>query len=432
MTRAERCDVAVVGGGPAGIAAALSAAAMGARTTLLERDTRLGGNATHALVHTICGLYHLGTERPEFAHPGLPTRLAEALTRLGGAAAPESGGRAFYLPIRPPALADLVESACANAERLEVRTGVGLAEAQLAQDLQSPSQLVLHGSDGTVLLSAGVVVDTSGEAAVADLAGADTEMPPSEELQRPSFIFRLEDVEHAGYEGFTRLQLTASVARAARKGELPAGCESIVVRNDGVPGSLYATLTLPALPGRPYAPLDPDYLAALRAQAKEWAEAVVSFLRKSRPGFARARIADWPARVGVRETRRVRGRAALTREDVLAGRRRGDEVAISTWPIELWEDHRRPHMEWPVGACSVPLDALISRSHPCLGMAGRCLSASREALGALRVIGTALATGEAVGVAAALAADAGIGLAAVAPERVRDRIAEQADRYLLA
>jgi hypothetical protein len=194
---------------------------------------------------------------------------------------------------------------------------------------------------------------------------------------------------------------------------------------------LYATLTLPPLPGRPYTPLDQDYLETLRAQAKEWADAVVAFLRESRPGFARARIADWPARVGVRETRRVRGRVELTREDVLEGRRRRDEVAISTWPIELWEDHRRPRLEWPVAACSVPLEALVSRSHPRLGMAGRCLSASREALGALRVIGTALATGEAVGVAAALAADAGTGLAAVAPEHVRARIAEQADRYVL-
>ena len=83
-------------------------------------------------------------------------------------------------------------------------------------------------------------------------------------------------------------------------------------------------------------------------------------------------------------------------------------------------------------ACSVPLDALVSRSHPRLGMAGRCLSASHEALGALRVIGTALATGEAIGVAAALAAAAGIGLAEVSPERVRAAIAEQADRYVLA
>lgn len=431
MTGVERCDVAVVGGGPAGIAAALAAAAMGARTTLVERDARLGGNATHALVHTICGLYHPGPEGPELAHPGLPTRMAEALIRAGGAGAPESAGRVFYLPICPPAFADLAESACTKAVGLDVRTRSSLEGAQLGREADSPSRLVLHGSDGEAALAAAVVVDTSGEAAVAHLAGADTEMAPSEHLQRPSFIFRLEDVDVSGTEGFTRLQLTASVAHAARKGDLPPDCESLVVRNDGRPGSVYATLTLPPLPGLPYAPLERGYLETLYAQAKEWAEAVVAFLRENRPGFERARVADWPARVGVRETRRLLGRVALCRADVLEGRRRPDEVAISTWPIELWEDHRRPRMEWPGAGCSVPLDALVSRSHPYLGMAGRCLSASHEALGALRVIGTALATGEAVGVAAALAADAGIELASVAPERVRARIAELADQYVL-
>jgi len=92
------------------------------------------------------------------------------------------------------------------------------------------------------------------------------------------------------------------------------------------------------------------------------------------------------------------------------------------WPIELWSDHRRARFSEPKGPCGIPLGALVSRSHPSLGMAGRCLSASHDALGALRVIGTALATGEAIGVAAGLAADAGSSLAAVSPTDVRRAI----------
>ncbi len=74
----------------------------------------------------------------------------------------------------------------------------------------------------------------------------------------------------------------------------------------------------------------------------------------------------------------------------------------------------------------MPLGALVSATHPRLGMAGRCLSATHEALGALRVIGTALATGEALGVAAALAAAAGSDLGSIAPARVRAHIQEVA------
>lgn len=423
MTERERWDVAVVGGGPAGIAAALAAAARGARTLLLEREGRLGGNATHALVHTICGLYLPDTVPPAPAHPGLPLAFADALRRAGGALAPEAAGRVFYLPIRPRVFADLAEHLCAAAPHLVVRRRTALVALDLASGAGGLCRLRVRGAAEEETLEARIVVDTSGQAAAASLAGADTEMDAPARLQRPSFIFRLEGVEEPVLEGFRRLQLTASVARAARRGALPADCESVVVRGDGRPGSLYATLTLPPLEGRSYAPLDATYLEALHARARSLAEAVVAFLQETRPGFSLARVAEWPARVGVRESRRVLGREVMSRDDVLGGRRRPDqEVALSTWPIELWEDHRRPRFEHPAGPSSIPLDALVSRSHPALGMAGRCLSASHEALGALRVIGTALATGEAVGVAAALAADAGTSLREIAAARVRSHL----------
>jgi hypothetical protein len=427
MSDPLRTDVAVVGGGPAGVAAALASAGAGARTVLIEREGQLGGNATHALVHTICGLYLADTEAPTAAHPGLPGRLAAALAGAGGAGAPEAAGRVYYLPIRPAAFAALCERLCEAAPGLSVARRTSLVAMRATREAGVGSRLRLRGPDGETSLEARVVVDTSGDAAAADLCGADTEAAAPERLQRPSFIFRLEGVEsREAFASFARLRLTASVAHAARRGLLPPDCESVVVRSDGRPGSLYATLTLPALEGRPYAPLDPGYLDELGRHARQQADAVVAFLRVARPGFAGARVAEWPARVGVRETRRLVGRDVITREDVLAGRRREDEVALSTWPIELWEDHRRARFEHPAGPCSVPLGALVSRSHPALGAAGRCLSASHEALGALRVIGTALATGEAVGVAAALAADSGSPLGSIAPDRVRRHILERA------
>jgi hypothetical protein len=192
-----------------------------------------------------------------------------------------------------------------------------------------------------------------------------------------------------------------------------------LVRPGQEAGEAYLTLTLPRLPGRPFDPLNEDYLDSLHAQARVWAAAIVAFLRETRPSFAHCRLADFPRRVGVREGRRLRGQVVVERDDVLQGRRRDDEVALSSWPIELWDDHRRARFEYPEGPCGIPLGALVSASHPQLGAAGRCLSATHEALGALRVIGTALATGEAVGVAAALAVDGETALANVPPEKVR-------------
>jgi hypothetical protein len=178
-------------------------------------------------------------------------------------------------------------------------------------------------------------------------------------------------------------------------------------------------LNLPRPEDEAWAPLSAECVARLERRARDAAEAIARFLRETRRAFAAATLVEHPRRLGVRETRRVQGLVRVTADDVLAGRRRDDEVALSTWPIELWQDHRRPIFEQPAGACSIPLGALVSRTHPRLGMAGRCMSATHEALGALRVIGTALATGEAVGRAAALAADSGKALGEVAPSAVR-------------
>jgi hypothetical protein len=430
MTAQGHFDVAVVGGGPAGVAAALAAARAGARTLLLERENSLGGNVAQALVHTICGLYRSDAAEALPVQRGLGLRVAEALTKAGGAGPPTAAGRVFYLPIRPAAFAALCAALCAHTTGLTLHTRSLLDGIRLARKPGQPAELSWRGVGDSSEASASVVIDSSGDGAAAALGGADFELAPSDRLQRASFIVRLEGVSEAGLLGFARLQLSAAIAHAARRGELPAECESVVLRPDAEPGSLHLTFTLPALSARPFEPLDPDYIATLGARARSHAAQLVDFLRATREGFAGARVADWPSRVGVRETRRVLGRVVLEREDVLSGRRRDDEVALSSWPIELWEDHRRARFEHPAAPCGVPLGALVSRSHAGLGMAGRCLSASHEAHGALRVIGTALATGEAIGVAAAEAARAGAALDAVDPAAVRARIRDDAEKPL--
>jgi hypothetical protein len=186
-------------------------------------------------------------------------------------------------------------------------------------------------------------------------------------------------------------------------------------------GHVYVTLNLPR-PESGFDPLSPACIDVLQARARAGAEQLVTWLRQTRAAFEKCHVDAWPARVGIRETRRVRGCVGVSGADVRSGRRRDDEVAVSSWPIELWHDHRRARFEVPAGPCSIPLGALVSRTHPRLAMAGRCLAADHEALGALRVLGTALASGEAAGVAAALAADAGSSLREVAAQQVRDHI----------
>jgi hypothetical protein len=427
--KASHFDVAVVGGGSAGFAAALAAARSGARTLLLERSDILGGNVSNAFVHTICGLYQpAGEGEARYAHAGFPRRFAEALRAAGAAGNPERAGRVWVLPIQPPGFAELAAKLCAGARELEVRTRCPLLAAALATDRTGEQWLAAGAAVDPSRFTASVLVDASGDAALAWLGGAEFAEAGPEELQLPSLIFRISGVDRSELNGFARLRLSLAVAGAVRSQDLPGGCESVLVRPGGGADDVYVTLNVPRPEKAGYAPLDPEQLAALEERARASAAAVAEFLRRTRPAFAASRIDAWPRRIGVRETRRLVGRAELSGADVLEGRAREDEVAVSTWPIELWHDHRRAEFEYPAGACSIPLGALVSRSHPRLGMAGRCLSASHRALGALRVVGTALATGEAIGIAAALAADTGVPLAGVSPHEVKRRILELAAR----
>lgn len=410
--RAEAFDIAVVGGGSAGVAAALAAAREGARTALIERTDRLGGNAALALVHTLCGLYCLDGE-PSFSNGGIARELAEA---LGGR--PERAGRVWYLPMRPAAYSALLAERCAAEEpRLALMLGSALESAELGREANAGSRLRLRAGALTRELDAAVVIDASGDAAVAAFGGADFEMSPPDELQCPSYIFRLAGVAPEALDGFARVQLTSAIAGATRDGSLPLAAESVVLRSCGGPDDVYVTLNI-ARPAR-WQPLEEHCIGELEAGARAAAEAIARFLRETRDGFGASRLAEHPRRLGVRETRRALGLVVMTADDVLAGRRRDDEVALSSWPIELWRDHRRASFSWPAGASSIPLGALVSRTHPRLGLAGRCLSSTQEANGALRVIGTALATGEVIGRTAAFAADAGTALAAIAAARVR-------------
>lgn len=413
---ASRVDVAVIGGGPAGCAAAFAAAREGASVLLAEREARLGGNVTNAHVHTICGLFETDRETPAWLQTGLPRRFAEALQACGAAGPPERAGRVFVLPTSPPGVAEFLRTTLARAKRLELRTGAELIGADLDPTGQRDAQLSF--GDGT-RLSARIVIDTSGDGASSPCAGAAAELAPPETLQASSLIVRLAGVVPAATEGFARLKLTRALSGASRRGELPAPCESVLIRPGLAPETAYLTLNLPKGSAALH---DPGQRRAATGAAKALAEQIVSYLRNTRDGFAEARVEAWPVHVGVRETRRLRGRSTVSEADVLAGRRCDDEVARSGWPIELWEDHRRARFSYPSGPCSVPMGALISETFPTLGMAGRCLSATHTAHAALRVIGTALATGEAVGVAAALACDAGASLPDVAPATIRARI----------
>jgi hypothetical protein len=426
-------DVLVVGGGLAGLSVALSAAVAGANTLLIERSTVLGGNATQAYVHTICGLF----EPPQdeslvYANPGFAPWFAAGLVNFGGALAPEVHGRVGVLPIFPPRLAAFAQSKVSEFPRLREELNsqlTGLRIERAAGDEIALAEFTRMDRDYSV--RAKIVIDASGDATAGQLAGAACEAPSGDELQNATLIFRVAGANQAELAGYSRLKLSAAIARGANLGELPSACESVLVRPGEQPGEAYVSLNLPKWTDRRYAPLDEVFMAEYTQHAHTLAEALIEFLRSKMPGWSDVRLLAWPLRIGVRESRHLIGRYVMQETDILEAARFPDAVARSTWPVEIWRGHKGATFKYPKGVAEIPLRALISRSYANLGMAGRCMSGSPMALGALRVLGTAMATGEAIGLAAALATDTGCSLAEVSAAEIhqlRHRLMEDVFR----
>lgn len=418
-------DVAVVGGGPAGIAAALSAASCGARVVLIEKDAVLGGNVSQALVHTICGLFFSSADKqPVHAHPGLPRAFAEAMRAEGSAGQVDWAGTSGFLPIQPEGLAELASRGLHQAQ-VDCLTDFSLREILWPTAAGEACQLRLGCGKGTHRsITAWTVVDASGDAAAATAGSAETAMAAADLLQHASYIFRIDGIDAASMGAMECARTTTAIARAAKSGIIPRRAESALLRLSASGSSLFVTLNLPKPDGLDFNPLDAAMLSRFHDESASDAASLAQFLFAEREALRGARLGAMPTRVGIRETRRVVGMEQLKMSDVLAGRRREDEVCLSTWPIELWESHKRLVFRATEGPCSIPQGCLVS-NHPAgrLAMAGRCASASHEALGAIRVIGTSMAMGEAAGVAAALAARAGSDLRCISAADVRATIA---------
>ena len=400
-----RYDVVVVGGGAAGLAAAVTAARVGAHTALVERYGFLGGMATAGMVSTVCGLYRTAAAGPpEPINEGLADEVARRLAAMPGCGAPIRRGRTHVLPYTPFAFACLADELAASAAALDVYLHTFLNGVET--DTRRIDAVRVTTWERTIELAARTVVDASGDAALTHLAGAATVTTPLAERQLPSLVFVLQHVDTDALGSGPRVALLRSLVAAEQEGRLPKGAANLALGPSPQPGEIVCKLTLSGITEE--LPPSRDFLTVAEQEGRKRALAVMEFL-KTVPAFSRAFVSHAAPQVGVRESRRVIGRYELTRDDVLSGRKFDDGVARASWPIELWEEGRLgATYEWLDDRAhyDIPLRCLQARDVDNLFVAGRCMSATHEALGSARVIGTCLAAGAAVGRAAARCAEA--------------------------
>lgn len=395
------CDVLVIGGGAAGVAATVAAGRAGARVVLLERYGFLGGLATTAQVGTICGLYlrdKTGTEATPVGG-GFTQEFASRVQRAADTKPLRVDNGLWVLPYAPPAFARVADAVVSESGNITVVLHATVSEAQA--EGSRLSQVRALAWNEPLLFRPNMAVDCTGEATAAALAGANAENGGTD--QAPALVFVLENVD-PGLAGRGLLEVRRELRRAVESGSLPALCERLsLVPGTGSNGRLALKLSLlPAKPDRALWQQVTDW----EREARALLDPLQKFLAENIASCRNARLDSVAPQLGVRSGRRILGRARLADEDVLGTRKSPLGIARGCWPMERWTNSPRPEMTYFTERdyYDIPLDCLRPVELDNVFVAGRCLSATTGAMTSARVIGTALATGWAAGTAAAFQA----------------------------
>ncbi len=403
---AAECDVLVVGGGPAGSAAAVSAARMGANTILLERYGHLGGMASGGFVLWIDRMTDWTGKQviAGFANDLLDRIPKEGLLgppdQLWGSSDPKLveywqdrmsafNGMITWSPMVDPEMLKLASLDVVKEQGVNLRLhSWGVAAIQEGEEVRG---VFVESKEGRHAILAKVVIDTTGDGDIFALAGADFESDTTSGIHHSmnvAFLWREVDMER--YLAFRRTkseEYDSIVARLRKLGSsdiLP----TVMPRND------HALFMGPRLYG--YSSLSVEDLTAVEIESRRRMVELLEAYRENMPGFENAIVEETADQIGTRHSRRLVGVKKMTREAWLADTRPDDEVGVSPPP-----NPRNKNL-------SIPLGCLIPESIDNLLAAGRNLSCEASIHTFMREIPQCWAMGQAAGVAAATAANSGV------------------------
>ncbi|MFA7343263.1 MAG: FAD-dependent oxidoreductase [Terrimicrobiaceae bacterium] len=448
MGNSQQFDVAVVGGGPTGIGAAVAAGRMGLGVALIERHPVLGGMGTAGLVNNFCHA-HKANVGEEIGGRDVVRRIVIGGV-FGDLRRRLMGRKAIYFtgletndwmePYDPDAFTEEADAMCREA-------GVTAFLGHSVRDAGFNGSGTKLETDKGACLAARAVVDASGDAIVAAKAGVPFTFgrPRDNGVMPLTYCFTVGpiDIEKVKREmplGFRVDPLTGDevvfvtfdpkieewIRLARDRGELTIPRKSIVSITS-IPGRReFGTVNF----GRVFCkdPTDPDLLAEAETEGKRQVDEAVRFFQKYLPGFENAGLVELARQIGVRETRQIIGLYTLTGQDALEGRQFEDVIAQCAYPVDIHEpgsEHTTLERIRGTGHYDIPWRCLVPREGPPnLIVGGRCISGTQEAMASFRVSPSVMAIGEAAGVTASLAVRRGCAIADVPVEAVQDRLRE--------
>lgn len=426
-------DVIVVGGGAAGIGAALSSARNGAKTLLIERYGFLGGMGTAGLVTHYDPIKIIEAT-------GIAYELYARLKKAGGIKEFQSDKKDFT---KEEVTIKFWEAGCGyDSEIYKNIAQQMLEESKVELMLHSNvtsvtvthrriSSLNVYSKSGDIALHSKIIIDCTGDGDVAALAGAKFEMGSENgEIMSPTLCFEVSGVDteklykyfdenpdqlgnHPRLGKYIKDHRNSSIIQGFYKIIQQAkedGFLKIDLPEPGVgivhlpkEGTFHVNAT--RVPGTN--PLDNNSISHAEMLERKNTEHLFSFMKKYFPGFENSYITHTAAQIGIRESRRIIGEYLLTEDDIKNGTKFEDAVVRSKWAH--CDTHSGKNMQWDFeffeGPYYVPARCLMVKRLKNLLVAGRCISADRAAMASIRIQPIATMTGEAAGVMGAIASD---------------------------
>lgn len=417
-------DIVVVGGGPAGMNAAIAAGRKNKKTLLIERHGFLGGMSTIASVYPWM-TYH--TEDGTQVIKGIAEEIVQRLKDRGASPGHLRDTCGFVYSVTPydPEVYKVLA-----VEMLE-EAGVDLMVHSFVDAVTVENNRIqsveITSKSGRQRIYADMFIDTSGDADVAYLSGAPTlkGRDDDQKTQPLTMKFRMrgvdlmkvkqEMIDHpenffkkTPFAELADLPLTAvqGFYKEWKEAGLPINRDQVLFFAGPAEDEVLVNMTR-------VQDLDPtkiEDLTKAEFEGRKQVLMVADFLKQWIPGFEKASISSTGTQIGIRESRRIEGNYVLSKEDVVAGRKFDDVIAKSGYPIDIHAPSGNGmEIAWVEGDGSfdIPYGCLVPKKIENLFVAGRCMSTSHEALATTRLTPSAMAAGQAAGTAAALAITTG-------------------------
>ncbi len=390
-------ELIVVGGGFAGVCAAVSAAKRGVDVLLIEKYNALGGAAVNALVMPFMPFWTKDPETKEKKY-------------LCGDLFMEMVSEANKLTNSDKVINDFDEEIMKLVlTRIALKYGVTLLFDTTVTDVTVDSGKIVSvsalGKSMKMELFADHFVDATGDAELSMLAGCEYQLGREKDglCQPMTLCFRMSGVDKKLFREH-RTEINELYKKHKSEGRISNPREDVLIFDNINDGVLHFNTTR-IVKRNPTNPFD---ITIAEIEAREQVFEIHSFLKENIPGFENSRVLSTALQIGIRESRKIIGEYVLTVDDLLALRRFDDAIAVANYDIDIHnpEGAGTSHHYFADGQWyEIPYRCLVPKSMDNLLVAGRCISSSHEAQASYRIMPYCAELGQAAGTAVSVAKD---------------------------